>query len=256
MERRSSVQPLSDSRRSSCDQSLVTLPTTSNRAAGPTVYNPADDLPDIEDTHYSTINEASVLDSTQLSFVKPHLSDSKEALQVQDEDEDEDEQCQSLEALRLDDDMEENIYYNFRKATPALNRKDQFKHETDDSECLYADVKIRNSPPDQQLQPISLPPPPVLQQPPCTFYQSVSCSPLKPRYQRQPPVNNNIQLGYNAQTQAVDEMQEMEEANSSSAGPTESPGTFKHRLAEIISKDLAKFQAQLPTGTGSPAFPQ
>lgn len=212
-------------------------------------------MPDI-DAHYSTINEALVLDATELSFVKPHLCDSREALRVQDEDEDE--WCHSLDSLKLDDDMEENIYYNFRKATPALNRNDQFTQETDNSECVYADVKIRSSPSDQQLLPISVPPPPVLQQPSCTFSQSVACSPLKPRYQRQPPVNNYIQLGYNAQTQAVDDMQEMEEANSSSAGvgPTEPPGTFKHRLAEIISKDLAKFQAQPPSGTGSPAFSQ
>lgn len=203
-------------------------------------------MPDIEDTHYATISEASVLDSTEL----PHLSNSIEALDV--EDEDTDERCPSLEALKLEDDMEESIYYNLRQASLAVNRKDQF-HGTDEAECVYADVNIHSSPSDQQLQPISLPPPPVLQQPSCAPSQAVACSPLKPRHQRQPPVNNC------PQTQAVDDMQETEEANCSSAGacPTEPPGTFKHRLAEIICKDLAyKFQAQPPPGTGSPAFPQ
>lgn len=253
--RRSSVQPPSVNRRSLCDPSLVLLPITSYRAAGPTVYNPADVLSDTEDTHYSTINEASAGDLTQLSFVKPHLSNSKEAVGA--EGEDEDERCQSLEALKLDDDMEENIYYNLRRSTPPPTQRDPFKHETDNSECIYADVKILNPPLNPQLQPFSSPvPPPVPQHPSCT--QSVSSSPLKPRYQRQPPVNNYSQTGYNAQTQAVDDMQEIEEAISSSTriGPTEVPGSFKHRLAEIISKDLAKFQPPSPSGAGSPAFSQ
>uniref|UniRef100_A0A3Q1HBE5 IRS-type PTB domain-containing protein n=1 Tax=Anabas testudineus TaxID=64144 RepID=A0A3Q1HBE5_ANATE len=255
-ERRSSVQPLSINTRSLCEQSPVTLPTTSNRPAASTAYNPADDFPNIEDNQYSTINEASVLDSTQLVFVEPQLSDYKEAVGA--EAEDEDERCHSLEALKLDDDMGENIYYNVRRATAPLIRNDQFKQETDNSECVYADVKARHPPSDQQLQPVSLFPSPAPQNPSCALYQSVSSPPLKSRYPRQPPVNSYTQPEYSAQTQAVDDMQEMEEAIGSSArvGPTEPPGTFKHKLAEIISKDLAKFQPPLPSGAGSPAFSQ
>ncbi|XP_037531008.1 docking protein 3-like [Nematolebias whitei] len=67
-----------------------------------------------------------------------------------------------------------------------------------------------------------------------------------------PPNLDFIHPGYN--THAVDEAKETEDAVSCSAQavPTEAPGSFKHRLAEIISKDLAKFQPPLPPRAGSP----
>ncbi|XP_070818272.1 docking protein 3 [Chaetodon trifascialis] len=254
--RRSSVQPLSVHRSSFIDQSPVNLPTTTYRPTGPPYHNPADVSADAEDEsahHYSTIKYASLPDIKQLPPVKPYLSYSKEAVG----EEGEGEVCHSLEAVNLDNLTEDNIYYNLRKATPPIMRKDLLKPETrGDSECIYADVKIVDSPLNPRLQPFSSPFPQLL--PPCTLPQSVPFILPKPRHQRQPPVNNYIQPGYNTQAQAVDDMKEMEQAISSStrALPTEAPGSFKHRLAEIISKDLAKFQPPLPSGLGSPTFSQ
>ncbi|XP_045886231.1 docking protein 3 isoform X1 [Micropterus dolomieu] len=251
VERTSSVRPLSVHRRSSSDGSSNILPTTSNQPSGSPAYNSADE--DESASHYSTINDTSILNTKQLSLLNPYLSNSKEA--VGDEGKDEDEQCHSLENVNLNNDMEDNIYYNIRRATFPVIRKDQFISETDDSECIYSDVKTADAPLNLQLQPFLSPlPQPVLQPPPCTLPQSVSYVPPKTRYQRQPPVNNYTQPGCSAQAQAVDDMKEMEEAISSThVSPTEAPGSFKHRLAEIISKDLAKFQ--VPSGAGSPTFP-
>lgn len=253
VERRPSVQPLSVHRASLCDLSPVALPTTTT---GPPVYNPADVSADTDDesaNHYSTI-DASALNVKRPPLAKPYFFNSKEA--VEEEDEDEDEQCHSLEAENLDNAMVDSIYYNIRRATPPVMRKNQFEPEKDNSECIYSDLKIVDSPFNPQLQPFSPPlPQPIPQPPPCTLPQSVSYTPPMPRYQRQPPVNNYIQPGYNAEAQAVDDMKEMEEA-STHVSPTEAPGSFKHRLAEIISKDLAKFQPPLPSGMGSPTFSQ
>ncbi|KAK5897287.1 hypothetical protein CesoFtcFv8_010361 [Champsocephalus esox] len=76
------------------------------------------------------------------------------------------------------------------------------------------------------------------------------------QYQHQPSANDFFQPGYNAQAQAVDDMKETEEDMSSSTlvTPTEARGSFKHRLAGILSKDLAKFQPPIPSGAGSPTF--
>ncbi|XP_070693192.1 docking protein 3 [Pempheris klunzingeri] len=251
VESKSSFQPLSAHRRSLSDQSPVMLPTTTNQPSAPPIYNPADVSADPEDEsadHYSTIN-VSVPNVTQPSLVKPYLSNSKEA--VGEESEDESGRCHSLDALHLDSVMDETIYYNLSRATPPMTRKDRFTAETDDSECVYSDVKKVHFPLNPQMQPF-LPsiPPPVPPPSPCNMPKS--------RFQRQPPANNCILPGYIAHAQAVDDVKEMEEANGSSAHvtPTEAPGSFKHRLAEIISKDLAKFQPPLPSGSGSPTFSQ
>ncbi|XP_039974911.1 docking protein 2 isoform X2 [Xiphias gladius] len=274
VERSSSVQPLSINRRSLYDQSPVIPPTTTNQPAGPPVYHAADVSADTEDEsadHYSTIDDTSVLNLKQQSVVKPYLSNSKEAVGEEGEDEDEDEaeyeyeyededeQCHSLEALNLDGDMDDNLYYNLKRSTLPLIRGDQLNPETDDSKCIYSDVKIADSPPNPQLQPFSAPlPQPVSQSPSSTFPQSDVYALPKHSYQRQLPVNNFTQPRLNTQAQAVDDMKEMEEATSSSnrVTPTEPPGSFKHRLAEILSKDLAKFQPPLPSGAGLPPFPQ
>ncbi|XP_071314545.1 docking protein 3 [Trachinotus anak] len=259
VQKSSPAKPLVNKRRSLCNQSPVFLPTPTNRPAAPPVSNPADvsaDTEDESDDHYSTIDYP----FKPLLLVKTHLSNSKEAVgeEGKDEHEDEDERCHSLEALSLDGDMDD-IYYNLRKSTPPVVRKDHLKPETDNSECIYSDVKTSDSPSNSQLQPFSSPlPQPVPQPPPCPLPQSIPYILPRPRYQRQPPVINFIQPEFNTQAQAADDMKEMEEAISSSTHvtPTEAPGSFKHRLAEIISKDLAKFQPPLPSGAGSPTFSQ
>ncbi|XP_042349617.1 docking protein 3 [Plectropomus leopardus] len=231
VESRSSPQLPSLRRRSLSDLSPVILPTTTSCPAGAPVYSPAEDE---FANHYSTINDTPVLKAKHLSLIQTHRSNSREA--VGEESVDEDKLCHSLEAVNLDNVMEDNIYYNLRRATPPMTRHDEFK-TTADSEVIYAAVVTNPQPP------------------PCT---PAPQTPPRPRYQRQPPVNNYMQPGYNAQAQAVDDMKEMEEAISSSTqfAPTEAPGSFKHRLAEIISKDLAKFQPPLPSGAGSPTFSQ
>ncbi|CAK6956461.1 docking protein 1 [Scomber scombrus] len=258
IEKKSSVQAFSAHRRSLCDQSPLHHSPKTNRAAGPPDFNPADTNTEDEcDNHYSTINEASLFKVMHPSLVHCRLTNSKES--VGKESEDEDERCHSLEAISLDDDMDDSIYYNVRRATPPIPKKQLFPVKQN-TECIYSDLKLVETPLDLQLQPSSSPlPPPVPQPPPCNLPlpQSVSYAPPKPaRYQRQPPASNYIQSANNTQAQPVDDRKEMEEATSSSAcaNPTEAPGSFKHRLAEIISKDLAKFQPPLPSGVGSPPF--
>ncbi|XP_026186434.1 docking protein 3 [Mastacembelus armatus] len=262
VERRSSVQLPSVNIRSLCDQSPVTLPDTPYQLTGPPVYSPADVPADTEDVYTrdsSIIDDASGLDLKQLSSVKPHLFNSREAVGEEDEDEDKDDIYHSLEALKLENDNEQSIYCNLGRAILPLSEKDQFKSETDDYELFSSDVKSVHPPLNLQLQPYSTPlPQPTSWTPPCTLPLSVSNAIPKPRYQHQTPVNNYILSGSNAETEAVDDMDEMEEAINSSTNvtPTELPGSFKHRLAEIISKDLAKFQQPLPYGAGSPTFSQ
>ncbi|KAG7518770.1 docking protein 3 [Solea senegalensis] len=237
----SSVQPLSIDRGSLCAQSPDVLPTPTNQPAAPLVYSSADVSAQTEDkpANPCSSNDTAVPNVMPLS----HISNSREA--VRDEIEEEDEQCHSLEALHLDSDMDDNIYYNLRRFSPRLIRKDN-------SECIYADSKIAESPTVSPHQTFSSPlhhPDP--HPPPCSLYP-------KPRCQRQPHVNNLIQPWLSTQAQAMDDMKEMEGTISSSAHatPTEDPSSFKYRLAEIISKDLAKFQPPLPYGVGSPTFTQ
>lgn len=252
MKRRSSIQPLSDH----IDQSPVNNPITTNQPAGPPVSNLAEVSADSEEEsaiHCSTI-DTSLLNARQLSYDKPYFSNSKEALR--EEDEEEDDLCHYLEAVRLDNLMEDNLYYNLKRATRPIITQDLLKPNTDSSQCIYADVKIIDSSLHPQLEPVvSNLPQPVPLLPPCTRPQSVPFALPKPRHQLQYPANNCIQPVHNAQAWAVKELEE--DINSSlRASPTEAPGSFKHKLAEIISKDLAKFQPPLPSGAGSPTFSQ
>ncbi|XP_029021514.1 docking protein 3 [Betta splendens] len=245
LERRTSAQTPPVSRRSLSEPSIVgrapphVLP----------VLRPADVSDDTEETHYATIKTALAMGLIQLPCAEPQPFNSKEAVGAAADDEDE--RCHSLEALKLRNDAEESIYYNLRRATPPPTRKEQLSGGTDRPECIYADISIVNRALNLQPQPFS---PLGPEQP--AYVQSASCSALRPRYQRQPPVTNHVQTEHNAQTQPVDDMQETEEAIGSPAAPTEAPGSFKHRLAEIISKDLAKVQIAPPSGSRSPAFTQ
>uniref|UniRef100_A0A671VFU0 Docking protein 3-like n=1 Tax=Sparus aurata TaxID=8175 RepID=A0A671VFU0_SPAAU len=245
-----SIQP-AGVQRSAIALPPIIFPTTSNQPTVPPVSNPAyvSVKTDHESAcHYSTIEDISRLNLKQPSLGKSYLSNSKEAVG----EEDEDERYHSLD---------DRLYSNVKRATPPITRKDQSKPSTD-TECIYADVKIHNSTLNPQLQHSSSSPilygSVVSQPPPCPLPQAAPLTPPRARYQRQPPANNYIQPGYNAQAQAVDDMKEMEEAISSSCNtpPSEAPGSFKHRLAEIISKDLAKFQPLPPSGAGSPTFSQ
>ncbi|XP_060936239.1 docking protein 3 [Limanda limanda] len=244
-ERSSSAEAFNLSRRWSCEQSPYTL-TYPPAAASPPVYNPADVPVDAED-------DSAILYSTvKVTQVKPHLSNSQEAVW----DGGEDELCYSLGSLSLDGDTEENIYCNVRRSTPPLIRRDP---EKDEPECIYSEVKIDDSPSNSRRQPSSSPLcQPVLQPPPCPLPPpALSALNLKPRDPRWPAVSNVNQAGFNTQAHEADDMNEMEEATSSSAHgvtPTETPGSFKFKLAELFSKDLAKIQPPLPSGVGGPTF--
>ncbi|XP_030001014.1 docking protein 1 isoform X2 [Sphaeramia orbicularis] len=243
LQKKSMMEQLNVHRRSLSDQSLVPLPKTTKQPATPPACTPADVSAASEDesaNHYSTIEDS--VKCNWSSLVRAPLSNSREAVGA--ESEGEDERCQSLEAEDVDNAVEDSIYYNLQRAVP-LRMKDQFKPELEGSQCIYSCLNFGESSLNPPLQPSSsaFPPPPS-----CTLSYPLP----KPRLQ--PPVSNSVRPGYNA----VDNMKEIEEAISSSCNvtPTETPGSFKHRLAAIISKDLAKLQPPLPPGAGSLTFSQ
>lgn len=132
------------------------------------------------------------------------------------------------------------------------------KTEIDDSDYIYSDVKKYDSFSDLQpelyssllIHSVSLPPPDAITKPD-------QCAQPKLQSQYLPAVDDSLNVYYNTEAQAVDELRDMgEEAEAISAtgcnAPSEAPGSFKHRLAEIISKDLAKLQPPLPFGAGIP----
>ncbi|XP_029369171.1 docking protein 2, partial [Echeneis naucrates] len=237
VEKSLSSGPLNNTR-SLSDQSPVLPATPANQPAAPAFNNPADvsvDADDDSESHYSTISYTAKPPYT----VSPYLSNSKENVWKEggDDDVDEDARCHSLEALSLDSDMDD-MYYNLRRSTPPMVRLDRFKPEADDTESIYSDIKIVES--------YSNLPPPLPRILP------------RHRYQQQPAVIDSIQPGLNTQAQPADDMAEIEEDVHSSprVTPSETLGSFKHRLAEIISKDLAKFQPPLSSGGESPTFSQ
>lgn len=251
------MQPLSVNTSSKSDQIPIIVQSTSSQPTFP-LYELLDvsAFTQDESDDHSNITEASVGELTQPYLDKTYLSNSREALA--DESENEDTLCHSLGALEVDNDMEGNIYCNLRRDTFPLIIKDQFEIEGN-SESIYSEIKKRTNPLSNPQLPLSCSPStqPQLQLPPFSISESVCYTSVKPRHRHQPPVNNS-QLGYLAQAQGLDDMNEMEEAISSTAHvtPTEPFGTFKHRLAEIISKDLAKFQAPPPSGVVNPTFSQ
>ncbi|XP_030595476.1 docking protein 3 [Archocentrus centrarchus] len=246
VERNSERQGLS-AQRSLCDLSPATLPATAYSLADPAIYNLADVSADTENKF---ANDYPIYDDPvqQLSLVKPHPSCSKEA--VGEDDDNEKELYHSLEALNLDNVIEDSIYCNVRRGTPPSTRK----AELDNSECVYSSMIKVDSLPNTQHEPsYTLSTLPLPQPPPISAIYAIA----KPKNQHVLPVNNSFQQGYNTQADHYeDDISETEEASSSPAQvtPSEMPGSFKHRLAEIISKDLAKFQPSLPYGAGSLTF--
>ncbi|XP_011478626.2 docking protein 3 [Oryzias latipes] len=234
------MQPVNDHRRSLCDPSLA-IPA----AAKGQTFDPPDvdaDTDDESDGHYSLITEPAQKFKPQ-SFLK---CDSKER---PSEDEDEYGLRLSVEALNLESVIDDSVYYNLKKDAPPL----RLKSDIDDSESIYSDVKIRDSPLDprpESLYAIVAPPvPPV----PPSF---ILCPVPKRRSQFLSPVDN--QLEHNKAQPADDTREEEDDATSSVTRnpPTEAPGTFKHKLAEILSKDVTKLQPPLPLGGASSSFSQ
>lgn len=183
-------------------------------------------------SHYSTIN-FSHLKVRPLSSAKPYFSNSKEALDGKAEEGDE--LCYSQGAVNQSSLTEVSIYCSLEKTTHPMNRPDTFKPKSDDSECIYSDLKIIDPRLNQQLKLLtSLPLQPVPLPHPGTPPQSVAFA----------------QPGYSAKVQAEGEM---EEAISSSveAPDTEAPDVFKLRLAKIFSKNLTRLEPPFPPGAGN-----
>ncbi|KAM9310265.1 uncharacterized protein dok3 isoform 2-T2 [Pholidichthys leucotaenia] len=237
------VPPLSEHRKSLSDMYAVIRPKQ------PPISNPTPVSADTEEifANYCPASfDSSVSSVKQTSLISARLSGSREA--VGEEGGYENDCCNSLKALNMDN--VGDIYYNLRRALPPTVEKDQ----SDDSECIYSDPKIGSSLPDLHTFPSSLTQP----VPPAPFF-SLPFTPPKPPSQPLPPMDMFAQVKYNTPTQVdTDDKEKTEEAVSSTAyvTPSEAPGSFKHRLAELISKDLAKLQPPLPYGAGSPTFSQ
>lgn len=198
--------------------------------------------------HYSTINY-SHLKGRPLSSAKPYFSNSKEALEGKSEEEDK--LCYSLEAVNQNNLTEDSIYCSLEKTTHPIKRPGPFKPKTDNSDCIYSDLKIIDPRLNPQLKLLTSPPlQPVPPPHPCTPPQSVPFAQPKPQYQRRHPANDCIQPGYRAKAQGEGEM---EEAISSSvrAPHTEAPDVFKLRLAKIFSKNLTMLEPSFPSGAGN-----
>lgn len=203
---------------------MVNLPASTNQpAAG--VFGSAD--------HYSTINDTPPLNVRKL--VRPHSSNIKKALR--EEVEFNCELCHSLEGVNLED-----VYCTPRGTVDP--RQDLFQRKMDRSECIQS----YGSPLNPQPEPFTSPLPQFLPLPlPCTLPQSILFALPGPNQCH--PVNNCFHPGHSAQEQPVKEMDE-------AISITEAPGTFKLRLAEVISKNLAKLQPHLPPRTSNPTVSQ
>ncbi|XP_012719654.2 docking protein 3 [Fundulus heteroclitus] len=242
LQKKSSVQPSSVRKRFSFDTSSLAPPAPAGHVPA---YGPVGVPPDTEDSsvcQYSTINVPSEGSMKHLSLIQPYLSSSKEEVRegCEEEEEDEEDRCHSLEAAYQDSNTEDSIYYNLRKSAPSLTTKT----EQDDLHCVYS---VTRRPPPSNL-PYSNPPS-TLEPSSINLANADPFAPARPPSLHLPPADNCAE--YDAQEE--DDMNDPEEATGSaaSAAPAEAPGSFKHRLAEIISKDLAKFQPPLPYGAGS-----
>ncbi|XP_061581015.1 uncharacterized protein dok3 [Cololabis saira] len=131
--------------------------------------------------------------------------------------------------------------YLRRAVLPSTRRT-----EAEYSESIYSDVKKRDSFSALPPQLYSCP-----KGPPDVLAISGPWVQPKPPSQHLPTVDVSLNPDDYTEAQAVDDLNDVEEEAASAAAhnkPSEAPGSFKHRLAEIISKDLAKFQPALPYG--------
>uniref|UniRef100_A0A8C6TEG8 IRS-type PTB domain-containing protein n=1 Tax=Neogobius melanostomus TaxID=47308 RepID=A0A8C6TEG8_9GOBI len=143
--------------------------------------------------------------------------------------------CSSFEADCLDYTTEESIYYNLPRPVP-VRTKDRF---ADDSKSVYSYS-------DEERMPLHL----SLE----TTVQPAYCPVPNPQCHLQQACPDSVQPYCGAQMMN----KVAEEEGIVSIGqitPSEAPASFKLRLAEIISKDLAKFQAPVPQKEPVPDIP-
>ncbi|XP_007561642.1 docking protein 3 [Poecilia formosa] len=254
LQKKQGARPCGVKKRSSFDVSSVTLPAAVVQTDAAPIYSLVQVRRDKEDSsasQYATINRPSEESMRHLCLVQPYLSSSKEevgeeskeeeeeeeeqeeeeVVEEEEEAEGEDDQCHSLEPVDEDGDTKDSIYYNLRKTTPPPMRRTQIG----EFQCTYRETK-RYSFPSSGLhysnEPLSL-----------DLTNADHFASALPQSLPPPPADIYDCAGYNAQ--AADDTGDPEEA-AGFAVPSETPGSFKQRLAEIISKDLAKFQPPLP----------
>ncbi|XP_038140545.1 docking protein 3-like [Cyprinodon tularosa] len=258
LQMKKTVQPSSVQKRSSLDMSSYALPAAASHTAAPAIYSVVGVRPNMKDDHacqYSAINLPSAVSMKNLCLIQPYLYSSKEdvggeGVEVEEEEEEEEEEgegeedeeddrCHSLEAVNQDSNLEDDIYYNLRRTSPSLMKKTALE----DLDCNYNSTEDFPS-----SDPFHLP----LEISSSTLGNADPFASAMQQSMHLPPADNHSCAAFNAQ--AVDDRKDPEEENRStvSTTPTKAPGSFKQRLAEIISKDLAKFQPPLPYGAGSP----
>uniref|UniRef100_A0A3P9NE77 IRS-type PTB domain-containing protein n=1 Tax=Poecilia reticulata TaxID=8081 RepID=A0A3P9NE77_POERE len=246
LQKKQGARPCGVKKRSSFDASSVALPAAVVQTDAPPIYSLVRVRRDKEDcsaSQYSTINRPSEESMRHLCPLQPYLYSSKDEVEeesreeeeVEEEEEEaegEDDRCHSLDAVDEDADTQDSIYYNLRKTTPPPMRKT----EIGEFQCTYRETKRYSFPSSSDLHysndPLSL-----------DLTHADHFASALPQSLHLPPADISDCAGYNAQ--AVDDASNPEEATGF-AVPSEFPGSFKHRLAEIISKDLAKFQPPLP----------
>ncbi|XP_043982106.1 docking protein 3-like [Gambusia affinis] len=243
LQKKQGAQPTSVKKRPSFDASSVALPATVGQTDASPIYSLVRvrrDKEDSSDSQYSTINLLPSEESLKHPcLVQPYLCGSKEEVgeETKEEEEEleeeetegEDDRCHSLEAVDEDRHTNDSIYYNWRKTTPPLMRKT----EIGEFQCKYSETKSYSS---SDLHPSNEPSS-------FTLTNAHHFASALPQSLHLPPADTYECVEYNAQ--AADGMNDREEAIGSTV-PSEPSGSFKQRLAEIISKDLAKFQPPLP----------
>lgn len=215
------------------DQSTVHSAITTDPSTACSPYLPDSVSAPLDDEFYPCYGNLSDC-FKQLSVDKSHSRHSGGAMG--EESEEEDDQRQSIEAQDLDD-TQENIYSNLPRTVSGRMQ--------DQSEAGHYSLLSRDHSEDfnSSLDPLSEEPTPL---------QLPSCPSPKPRYHQQP---NPVPPVYGV----VKSIKQTEKDIDSTGHitPSKAPGSFKHRLAEIISKDLAKFQLPaVPSGAASPTYPQ
>lgn len=219
----SNTQPLFD--QSTVHSSITTDPTCFQDLLSP--HSSVETL-----LHYSSLPDR----FRQLSVGQAHSGHCGEA--AGEGSEGEDNPGYSFEADCFDYTSDESIYYNLPRPVPVRVKGRLIV----DSESVYSYVDKEKSSLHLSLE--------------TTTVQPASCPVPKPRYHLQQETTNSMQPYCGAQMKVMDKVTEEGIVSTDQITPSETPASFKHRLAEIISKDLAKFQAPVPPGAASPTYPQ
>lgn len=216
-----------------------------------------EELPESCDELYATIDTSCTEDTGPL-----RIQSLSEFNLPWEGDEEDGERCFSLDSLSLDDLDLNSDYYNLRTCVRAKMETQPFtERDSSTSECIYTIVS--NPQPQNQSQ-TQLEP------------QPISCSVPQPRSQLQPqldlqsparpmprlrakPKSHFIPLSQpKPQPQGEDTWWKGEDEvrhPSPTINPTEIPGTFRQKLSDILSKDLAKLHPPMASaGMDPPTF--